>query len=296
METLKLIGNTPMYHIKDTNIHVKLEKFNVGGSIKDRAVLGMLRSAMEKGMITKDTVLIEATSGNTGIALAMLGAVYKIPVIIIMPESMSAERRALIKAYGADLRLSAASGGMKAALEMMESLMKEHPEYVSLQQFENPANADIHYDTTGKEILAQVPDIDIFVAAVGTGGTFTGIARRLKEHDPHIRCIAGEPLKSSVISGHEAGAHRIQGIGAGFVPSILDRDLMDDIMMIDDEEAIRETVQFTRETGILVGISSGANLVLAKRLAHYYPDSTIVTIAPDGGEKYLSVLPFEEKL
>ncbi len=296
METLKLIGNTPMYHIKDTNIHVKLEKFNVGGSIKDRAVLGMLRSAMEKGMITKDTVLIEATSGNTGIALAMLGAVYKIPVIIIMPESMSAERRALIKAYGADLRLSAASGGMKAALEMMESLMKEHSEYVSLQQFENPANADIHYETTGKEILAQVPNIDIFVAAVGTGGTFTGIARRLKEHDPHIRCIAGEPLKSSVISGHEAGSHRIQGIGAGFVPSILDRDLMDDIMMIDDEEAIRETVQFARETGILVGISSGANLVLAKRLARYYPDSTIVTIAPDGGEKYLSVLPFEEKL
>ena len=296
METLKLIGNTPMYHIKDTNIHVKLEKFNVGGSIKDRAVLGMLRSAMEKGMITKDTVLIEATSGNTGIALAMLGAVYKIPVIIIMPESMSAERRALIKSYGADLRLSAASGGMKAALEMMKSLMKEHPEYVSLQQFENPANADIHYETTGKEILAQVPNIDIFVAAVGTGGTFTGIARRLKEHDPHIRCIAGEPLKSSVISGHEAGSHRIQGIGAGFVPSILDRDLMDDIMMIDDEKAIRETVQFARETGILVGISSGANLVLAKRLARYYPDSTIVTIAPDGGEKYLSVLPFEEKL
>lgn len=242
METLKLIGNTPMYHIKDTNIHVKLEKFNVGGSIKDRAVLGMLRSAMEKGMITKDTVLIEATSGNTGIALAMLGAVYKIPVIIIMPESMSAERRALIKSYGADLRLSAASGGMKAALEMMKSLMKEHPEYVSLQQFENPANADIHYETTGKEILAQVPNIDIFVAAVGTGGTFTGIARRLKEHDPHIRCIAGEPLKSSVISGHEAGSHRIQGIGAGFVPSILDRDLMDDIMMIDDEEADRKSV------------------------------------------------------
>lgn len=179
---------------------------------------------------------------------------------------------------------------------MMKSLMKEHPEYVSLQQFENPANADIHYETTGKEILAQVPNIDIFVAAVGTGGTFTGIARRLKEHDPHIRCIAGEPLKSSVISGHEAGSHRIQGIGAGFVPSILDRDLMDDIMMIDDEEAIRETVQFARETGILVGISSGANLVLAKRLARYYPDSTIVTIAPDGGEKYLSVLPFEEKL
>lgn len=295
METLKLIGNTPMYHLENTNIYIKLEKFNVGGSIKDRAVLGMLNDAMNSGKINEHTTLIEATSGNTGIALAMLGAIYHIPVIIIMPESMSEERRAMIRAYGAKLILSDAKSGMNGAIALMNELMSKHSEYVSLKQFDNPANARIHYETTGKEILEQVPNIDIFVAGVGTGGTFSGIAKRLKEYNSDIHCVAGEPKNSSVISGHDAGSHKIQGIGAGFVPSILDRDLMDDIMMIDDDEAIQETVRFVKETGILVGISSGANLVLAKRLAHYYPNKTIVTIAPDGGEKYLSVLPFEER-
>ena len=292
METLKLIGNTPMYHIEHTNIYVKLEKFNVGGSIKDRAVMGMLQHAMEDGIIKKDRVLIEATSGNTGIALAMLGAVYHIPVKIIMPETMSLERRQMIKAYGADLILSDGAKGMQGSIEEMQRLMKENDHYVSLSQFDNPYNPLIHYETTGKEILDQVPDVDIFVATVGTGGTFSGIARRLKETKETIRCVAGEPQHSAILSGHEAGPHKIQGIGANFVPKNFDENVCDDIMLVSDEDAFKEAVDFAKTTGILVGISSGANIALAKRLASYYPNKKIVTVAPDGGEKYLSVLEF----
>ena len=292
METLKLIGNTPVYHMEGTNIYVKLEKFNAGGSIKDRAVMGMLQHAMDTGEIKEDSVLIEATSGNTGIASAMLGAVYHIPTIIIMPETMSEERRQMIKAYGAQLILTKGSLGMQGSIDKMKELMDENPNYVALSQFDNPYNPQIHYETTGKEILAQVPDVDIFVACVGTGGTFTGIARRLKEANANIRCVAGEPKSSALISGHEAGPHKIQGIGANFIPKNFDERVCDDVMMISDEDALKETVDFAKTTGVLVGISSGANIALAKRLAKYYPDKTIVTIAPDGGEKYLSVLEF----
>lgn len=292
METLKLIGNTPVYHMEDTNIYVKLEKFNAGGSIKDRAVMGMLQHAIETGEIKEDSVLIEATSGNTGIALAMLGAVYHIPTIILMPETMSEERRQMIKAYGAELILTQGALGMQGSIDKMKELMDAHPNYVALSQFDNPYNPQIHYETTGKEILAQVPDVDIFVACVGTGGTFSGISRRLKEANPNIRCVAGEPKSSALISGHEAGPHKIQGIGANFIPKNFDEHVCDDVMMISDEDALAETVAFAKTTGILVGISSGANIALAKRLAKYYPDKTIVTIAPDGGEKYLSVLEF----
>ena len=292
METLKLIGNTPMYHIENTNIYVKLEKFNAGGSIKDRAVMGMLQHAMETGEIKKDSVLVEATSGNTGIALAMLGAVYHLPVIIIMPETMSQERRQMIKAYGAQLILTEGKLGMQGSMDEMERLKKEHANYVSLSQFDNPYNPQIHYETTGVEILKQVPDIDIFVATIGTGGTFSGIARRLKEEKDTIRCVAGEPEYSAVLSGHEPGAHKIQGIGANFIPKNFDETVCDDIMLISDEDALKETVDFAKTTGILVGISSGANIALAKRLAGYYPNKKIVTVAPDGGEKYLSVLEF----
>ena len=292
METLKLIGNTPVYHMEDTNIYVKLEKFNAGGSIKDRAVMGMLQHAIDTGEIKEDSVLIEATSGNTGIALAMLGAVYHIPTIILMPETMSEERRQMIKAYGAELILTQGALGMQGSIDKMKELMDAHPNYVALAQFDNPYNPQIHYETTGKEILAQVPDVDIFVACVGTGGTFSGISRRLKEANPNIRCVAGEPKSSALISGHEAGPHKIQGIGANFIPKNFDEHVCDDVMMVSDEDALAETVAFAKTTGILVGISSGANIALAKRLEKYYPDKTIVTIAPDGGEKYLSVLEF----
>lgn len=292
-ETIKLIGNTPLYHVENTNVYVKLEKYNIGGSVKDRAVLGMLEKAMERKEITSDTVLVEATSGNTGVALAMLGAVYHIPVIIIMPETMSMERRQLIKAYGATLVLTPGSKGMKGAMEEMERLLNEHSNYRCLSQFDNPDNPNMHYETTGKEILEQLPDVDIFVAGIGTGGTFTGVSKRLKEHNPDILCIAGEPEKSAILSGREAGPHKIQGIGANFVPANFNRELADDILLISDQEAIFETVRYAKETGILVGISSGANIALAKRLSLRYPGKKIVTIAPDGGEKYLSVLDFD---
>lgn len=292
-ETIKLIGNTPLYHVENTNVYVKLEKYNIGGSVKDRAVLGMLEKTMERKEITSDTVLVEATSGNTGVALAMLGAVYHIPVIIIMPETMSMERRQLIKAYGATLVLTPGSKGMKGAMEEMERLLNEHSNYRCLSQFDNPDNPNMHYETTGKEILEQLPDVDIFVAGIGTGGTFTGVSKRLKEHNPDILCIAGEPEKSAILSGREAGPHKIQGIGANFVPANFNRELADDILLISDQEAIFETVRFAKETGILVGISSGANIALAKRLSLRYPGKKIVTIAPDGGEKYLSVLDFD---
>lgn len=292
-ETIKLIGNTPLYHVENTNVYVKLEKYNIGGSVKDRAVLGMLEKAMERKEITSDTVLVEATSGNTGVALAILGAVYHIPVIIIMPETMSMERRQLIKAYGATLVLTPGSKGMKGAMEEMERLLNEHSNYRCLSQFDNPDNPNMHYETTGKEILEQLPDVDIFVAGIGTGGTFTGVSKRLKEHNPDILCIAGEPEKSAILSGREAGPHKIQGIGANFVPANFNRELADDILLISDQEAIFETVRFAKETGILVGISSGANIALAKRLSLRYPGKKIVTIAPDGGEKYLSVLDFD---
>lgn len=291
-ESTKLIGNTPMLRLENTNIYIKLEKFNAGGSVKDRAVLGMLSKAMEKGKLVPGDVLVEATSGNTGIALAMLGAMYNIEVIIFMPESMSLERRQLVKAYGAQLVLTPASQGMKGAMEAMNAYKQEHVNAKNLDQFDNEDNVLAHYETTGKEMLKQVEHIDMFVACVGTGGTFSGVAKRLKEHDPSIMCIAGEPEKSALLSGQEAGSHKIQGIGANFVPGNFHRELCDDIMLVSDEEALRETKAFVKETGILVGISSGANIALAKRLAWRNPDKTIVTIAPDGGEKYLSVLDF----
>ncbi|MEF9920434.1 MAG: cysteine synthase A [Erysipelotrichaceae bacterium] len=291
MEALKLIGNTPMIQLDHKNIFVKLEKFNLGGSIKDRTVLGMIQVAMKEHKINENSVLVEATSGNTGIALAMIGAVYHLKVIIIMPETMSIERRQLVKAYGAELILSPGNKGMNGAIAMMQQLLDENKDYVSLKQFENKANALIHYETTGVEILKQVPNIDMFVACVGTGGSFSGIAKRLKEQNHAIRTIVGEPSESAVLSGMASGPHKIQGIGAGFIPEVLDRELIDDVMLIDSDEAIKETINFVKETGILVGISSGANIALAKRLSERYPDKNIVTLAPDGGEKYLSVLP-----
>lgn len=291
-ETVKLIGNTPLYHIEDTQVYVKLEKYNAAGSIKDRAVLKMLQAGMENGEITKDSVLVEATSGNTGVALAMLGAIFHLPVVIIMPDTMSMERRQLIQAYGAKLVLTPGKLGMQGAMDEMDRLLQEHANYRNLSQFDNPYNVAAHYETTGKEILAQLPDVDIFVACVGTGGTFSGISKRLKEARPDVLCVAGEPETSAILSGRQAGPHKIQGIGANFVPRNFDQELADDIVLISDDEAISETKDFVRATGILVGISSGANIALAKRLSKRYPGKKVVTVAPDGGEKYLSVLDF----
>lgn len=291
-QTMLMIGNTPLYQWHE-NIYVKLEKYNPAGSIKDRAVLYMLQDAIDTQRVNKNSVLVEATSGNTGIALALMGSLYQIPVKIIMPESMSEERRKLVKAYGAELILTPKELGMQGSIDCMNELLAKNANYVSLNQFENPANIEAHYRTTAVELMKEVPDMDMFVACVGTGGTFSGIAKALKEYNPKIRTVAGEPLSSPVLSTNQAGSHAIQGIGANFVPKNFLREYVDDIMMVSDEEAISECVRFARETGILVGISSGANLALAKRLASYYPEAKIVTVAPDGGEKYLSVLDFE---
>ena len=293
MKAIELIGHTPMIQIGNSNVFVKLEKYNPGGSVKDRAVYAMLQGAIERGEITKEHTLIEATSGNTGIALAMLGAIMQIKVIIVMPDTMSIERRRLIQAYGAKLVLSDGAKGMQGAIDQMNELMKEHSDYISLGQFDNPDNIRAHYETTGVEILEQQPQVGVFVAGVGTGGTFSGVANRLKEKNSEILCVAVEPAKSALLSGREAGPHKIQGIGANFIPKNFDAHVCDDIATVTDEEAIEAMIAFGKETGILIGISSGANIAAAKRYAQYYPDRIIVTIAPDGADKYLSLVEFD---
>lgn len=291
-QTTELIGKTPVYQLQNTNIYVKLEKYNVGGSVKDRAVLGMLQDAKEKGRIHEDSIIVEATSGNTGIALAMVGAILHIKTVIIMPESMSKERRELIKAYGAQLILTPKETGMKGALERANEILEKYPNAFTLGQFVNPANPDMHYRTTGAEIVEQVPNADVFVAGIGTGGTFTGVTRRLKEHNPNLKAIAVEPTGSPAITEGKGGPHKIQGIGAGFIPENFDQSLMDGVETVSDEEAFREVQTFMRESGISIGLSAGAAIVAAKRIARDMPNANIVVIAPDGVEKYLSLLDF----
>ena len=292
--SLKFVGDTPIYQLDDTNIFVKLEKYNLGGSVKDRAVLGMLEEAKRQGKVNEDTIIVEPTSGNTGIAVAILASILGLKAVIIMPESMSLERRTLIKAYGAQLILTPKELGIKGSIELAEKLRGKYPNAISLSQFDNPANPAYHHKTTGKEILEQVPDIDIFVAGVGTGGTFPGVAKYLKENKPGVLAVALEPEESPAISKGHGGVHKIQGIGTGFVPENFDKELMDEVYTVSSEEAIEATKDFVRTTGIGVGISSGAAIAGAKKVAAKYPDKKIVTILPDGVDKYLSMLDFEE--
>lgn len=292
--SLKFVGNTPIYQLDDTNIFVKLEKYNLGGSVKDRAVLGMLEEAKRQGKVNEDTIIVEPTSGNTGIAVAILASILGLKAVVIMPESMSLERRTLIKAYGAQLILTPKELGIKGSIELAEKLRGKYPNAISLSQFDNPANPAYHHKTTGKEILEQVPDIDIFVAGVGTGGTFSGVAKYLKENKPGVLAVALEPEESPAISKGHGGVHKIQGIGTGFVPENFDKELMDEVYTVSSEEAIEATKDFVRTTGIGVGISSGAAIAGAKKVAAKYPDKKIVTILPDGMDKYLSMLDFEE--
>ena len=292
--SLKFVGNTPIYQLDDTNIFVKLEKYNLGGSVKDRAVLGMLEEAKRQGKVNEDTIIVEPTSGNTGIAVAILASILGLKAVVIMPESMSLERRTLIKAYGAQLILTPKELGIKGSIELAEKLRGKYPNAISLSQFDNPANPAYHHKTTGKEILEQVPDIDIFVAGVGTGGTFSGVAKYLKENKPGVLAVALEPEESPAISKGHGGVHKIQGIGTGFVPENFDKELMDEVYTVSSEEAIEATKDFVRTTGIGVGISSGAAIAGAKKVAAKYPDKKIVTILPDGVDKYLSMLDFEE--
>ena len=294
LSSLKFVGNTPIYKIDNTNIFVKLEKYNLGGSVKDRAVLGMLEEAKRQGKVNSDTIIVEPTSGNTGIAVAILASVLGLKAVIIMPESMSIERRTLIKAYGAQLILTPKELGIKGSIDKAAEIREKYDNAISLSQFDNPANPAYHYATTAKEILEQVPDLDIFVAGVGTGGTFSGVAKYLKENKPEVLAIALEPEESPAISKGHGGVHKIQGIGTGFIPENFNKELMDKIYTVSSDEAISETKNFVRTTGIGVGISSGAAIAGAKKVAAKYPDKKIVTILPDGVDKYLSMLEFDE--
>ena len=289
---LDMIGNTPMIklnNIGNSNLYVKLEKYNPAGSIKDRAVYYMVENLEKNGLLKKGDVLVEATSGNTGIALSMIGSLKGYKVIIVMPETMSVERRTLMKAYGAELILTDGSLGMKGSIEMMNKLLSENTNYISLKQFENEYNPLAHYETTGVEIYNQVKDIDIFVCGVGTGGTISGVGKYLKEKNPNIKVVAVEPEGSPVISKNKKGSHKIQGIGAGFIPKNYNENVVDEVMTITDEESYEGVRIMAQKEGILVGISSGANIYAALKLCEMYPDKKIVTVAPDGIDKYMSM-------
>lgn len=287
---IELIGNTPLVNLEkiDKNVYVKLENKNPGGSIKDRAVLGMILGAEEKGLLKAGDRIVEATSGNTGIATAMIGKSRGYQVTIIMPESMSVERRSLIKAYGAELILTEAAKGMQGTIDKMNELLATG-DYKSLGQFDNRDNPDYHYKTTGPEIYSELKDVDIFVAGIGTGGTVSGIGSYLKDQNPEVKVYGVEPEASPLISGGQAGPHKIQGIGANFIPKNYFADIVDDLILISDDEAYEMVRQVANDEGILIGISAGANIAAAKKLAERFPGKKVVTVAPDGADKYMSM-------
>lgn len=299
----ELIGKTPMLDVgkyidvHNSNIYAKLEYFNPAGSVKDRAALQMLNDAEENGLINKDTVIIEPTSGNTGIGLAAICASRGYRIILTMPETMSVERRNLLKAYGAEIILTDGSKGMKGAIEKAEELASSFDSAFIPGQFTNTSNIQAHINTTGPEIYEDTDGkVDIFVACVGTGGTLTGIGKYLKSKNPDIKVIAVEPFESPILSGGEAGAHGIQGIGANFIPEILDTKLYDEVIRVKTDDALVMGREFARKSGILVGISSGAALVAAKEIASRNENNgkTIVTLLPDTGERYLSTKMFSK--
>ena len=301
----QLIGKTPLVEL--TNIEKKydlkakllgkVEFFNPGGSVKDRVAKAMLDDAEERGILTKDSVIIEPTSGNTGIGLALMSVARGYRCIIVMPDTMSKERRMLMKAYGAELVLTEGAKGMAGAIAKAEELAKEIPHSFIPGQFENPANAKAHYLTTGPEIYEDTDgNVDIFVAGVGTGGTLTGTGRFLKEQKPSIKVVAVEPSTSAVLSGKPAGAHGLQGIGAGFIPGVLDTSIYDEIIPVTNEEAFGCGKMMGRTEGILIGISAGAALFAAIELAKKEENAgkNIVVLLPDTGDRYLSTTLFED--
>lgn len=296
-----LIGNTPLLELgkfsasKDigTPIVAKVEYFNPGGSVKDRIAFSMIEDAEKKGTLKPGATIIEPTSGNTGVGLALVSAVKGYKLILTMPETMSVERRNLVKAYGAEVRLTPGKDGMAGAIKAAEELRDSIPGAVILQQFENPANPRRHYETTGVELWNQTEGkIDIFVAGVGTGGTVSGIGKRLKENNPDIKVIAVEPLTSPVLNGGASGPHKIQGIGAGFVPKTYDASVVDEVFDVDNDDAIRTGRELAQQEGLLVGISSGAAAFAASEIAKR-PENKgkrIVVLLPDTGERYLSTV------
>ena len=298
------MGNTPLlqlnaYSAKEnlqTNIIAKLEYFNPAGSVKDRIALAMIQDAEKRGIIKPGATIIEPTSGNTGVGLAFVSAVKGYKLILTMPETMSIERRNLVKAYGATVVLTPGSAGMKGAIAKAEELRDNTPGSIILQQFENPANPAIHYATTAEEIWRDTDGkIDIFVAGVGTGGTVSGIGKRLKELKPDVKIVAVEPESSAVLSGEAPGAHKIQGIGAGFVPKTFDRNAVDEIFKVPNDAAILTSRKIAANEGLLVGISSGASAYAATELAKDPANKgkVIVALLPDTGERYLSTILYD---
>jgi len=293
----KLVGNTPMVRLNrlspsdGATIFAKVEFFNPGGSVKDRICLNMINEAERQGRLKPGATMVEPTSGNTGIGLALIAAVRGYKLILVMPESMSMERASLLSSYGATLVLTPAWEGMRGAIREAEQILEQNPSYFMPDQFSNPANPEMHRKTTAVEIWDSMEGrIDAFVAGVGTGGTITGVGEALKERLPQVRIIAVEPTASAVLSGKEPGPHKIQGIGAGFIPKVLNRSVIDEIITVTDEEAYRTAKLLAREEGLLVGISSGANVFAAQKAARALgPGKQVVTVLPDTGERYISI-------
>ena len=297
----ELIGGTPLLELGrfsasnnlQTPIVAKIESFNPGGSVKDRIALAMIEDAERSGVLKPGATIIEPTSGNTGVGLALVAAVKGYQLILTMPETMSVERRNLVKAYGAQVKLTPGKDGMKGAIEMAQQLRADIPGAVILHQFENLANPTRHYETTAREIWAGISgQIDIFVAGVGTGGTVSGVGKYLKEQNPSVRIVAVEPADSPVLSGGRPGPHKIQGIGAGFVPKTYNGYVVDEVVQVSNDDAIRTGRQLAQQEGVLVGISSGAAVFAAAQLAKR-PENVgkrIVTLLPDTGERYLSTV------
>ncbi|MFY0545760.1 cysteine synthase A [Brevibacillus sp. H7] len=302
----ELIGQTPLVKLNrvvdedSADIYLKLEFFNPGSSVKDRIALSMIEAAEAEGKLKPGDTIIEPTSGNTGIGLAMVAAAKGYRAILVMPETMSIERRNLLRAYGAELVLTPGTEGMGGAIRKAEEIAKENPSYFMPQQFKNPANPKVHRETTGPELVEQakqIGGIDAFISGIGTGGTITGAGQVLKEHYPHVHIVAVEPAASPVLSGGKPGPHKIQGIGAGFVPDILDTDIYDEIITVENEEAFETARRVAREEGILGGISSGAAIFAALKVARKLgKGKKVVAVIPSNGERYLStpLYQFEE--
>ncbi|WP_406676545.1 cysteine synthase A [Moorella sp. ACPs] len=296
----QLIGRTPVVSLQrlvenGAAVYVKLEYFNPGSSVKDRIALSMIEAAEAEGKLKPGATIVEPTSGNTGIGLAMIAAVRGYRLIIVMPETMSIERRKLLAAYGAEFILTPGQLGMKGAVDKALELVRENPDYFMPQQFENPANPDVHRRTTAREILEQMgKDLDAFVAGVGTGGTITGVGEVLKQEIPGIKIIAVEPAASPVLSGGRPGPHKIQGIGAGFIPQVLRREVIDEVVTVSNEDALMTARRLARMEGLLVGISSGAAVYAALQVARRLgKGKKVLAIAPDTGERYLSTELFK---